>query len=60
VLADGDRRGGLLVMLTEHAHPRSPATGAGLFLAGGDDEPGGDVAQAQLLAPEVERGGSAA
>jgi hypothetical protein len=27
------------------------------LLPGGDDQPGGDVAQAHLLAPEVERDG---
>jgi hypothetical protein len=49
VLADG----GLLVVLAQHAHDGGRGRVLAFLLAGGDDEPGGDVAQAQLLAAQV-------
>ena len=54
--ADIRHRGDFLVVVAEHAHD-SRWGGVPALLAGGDDEPGGDVAQAELLAAEVEGDG---
>jgi len=51
------RRGGFLVVLAEHAQHGRRGRVLAFLLAGGDDEPGGDVAQAQALAAEVDGDG---
>ena len=49
----GRRRGGLLVVLTQHAHHGRRGRMLAPLLPRGDDEAGGDVAQAQLLPAQV-------
>jgi len=56
-LGDHGRRGGLLVVLAQHAHHGGWRRALALLLASGDDKAAGNITQAQLLGTQVERGG---